>query len=247
MSPPYRRVAVIGTGPSGYSAVRALYQENKFDTIKVFERRDRVGGTWLYDPIPDTFLASDTENASARHPPTSFPDFTAPFPQDSTSKTGLYDTLDSNVGAKVMAFTHTPFPEINTAGSIERYGRDNPTRPWEVIAKYLESLFKPYIHLVSLNTTVEKAEKVGDEWILTLRRSGQFFHGLPQDLWWQERFDAVVAATGHYGVAQVPSIPGLREVFKAFPDKFEHSKAYRSPNTYVGKVSIVPDFWVRAF
>ena len=40
------RVAVIGTGPSGLSAVKALSDENAFETIRVFERRDRVGGIW---------------------------------------------------------------------------------------------------------------------------------------------------------------------------------------------------------
>jgi cation diffusion facilitator CzcD-associated flavoprotein CzcO len=46
MSKTYRRVAVIGAGPSGLAAVRALSDENVFDTIRVFERRDRVGGIW---------------------------------------------------------------------------------------------------------------------------------------------------------------------------------------------------------
>ncbi len=46
MSKTYRRVAVIGAGPSGLAAVRALSDENLFDTIRVFERRDRVGGIW---------------------------------------------------------------------------------------------------------------------------------------------------------------------------------------------------------
>lgn len=46
MAPRYRRVAVIGTGPSGLAAVHALSQEGNFDTIRVFERRDRVGGLW---------------------------------------------------------------------------------------------------------------------------------------------------------------------------------------------------------
>lgn len=42
----YKRVTVIGAGPSGLAAVRALSDENAFDTIRVFERRDRVGGIW---------------------------------------------------------------------------------------------------------------------------------------------------------------------------------------------------------
>ena len=41
-----KTVAVIGAGPSGLSAVKALDEEKAFDTIRVFERRDRVGGTW---------------------------------------------------------------------------------------------------------------------------------------------------------------------------------------------------------
>lgn len=45
-APSVRRVAVIGTGPSGLSAVHALDREKKFDVIRVFERRDRLGGTW---------------------------------------------------------------------------------------------------------------------------------------------------------------------------------------------------------
>lgn len=46
MPPVRKRVAVIGAGPSGLSAVRALSQEGTFDTIRVFERRHKIGGTW---------------------------------------------------------------------------------------------------------------------------------------------------------------------------------------------------------
>lgn len=45
--PNVRRVAVIGAGPSGISAVHGLVREKKFDTIRVFERRGRIGGTWF--------------------------------------------------------------------------------------------------------------------------------------------------------------------------------------------------------
>lgn len=48
--PAVRRVAVLGAGPSGYAAVRALALEKKFDVIRVFERRDRVGGIWYVCP-----------------------------------------------------------------------------------------------------------------------------------------------------------------------------------------------------
>jgi cation diffusion facilitator CzcD-associated flavoprotein CzcO len=43
-----RRVAVIGAGPAGAIATDALVKEGAFDTIRVFDRRVIVGGTW-YD------------------------------------------------------------------------------------------------------------------------------------------------------------------------------------------------------
>ena len=47
MASPYRRVAVIGAGPSGLAAVRALEREGSFDYIRVFERKSTAGGLWL--------------------------------------------------------------------------------------------------------------------------------------------------------------------------------------------------------
>lgn len=41
-----KRVAVIGAGPAGAIAVDALAQEQVFDVIRVFERREKVGGCW---------------------------------------------------------------------------------------------------------------------------------------------------------------------------------------------------------
>lgn len=164
------------------------------------------------------------------------PAFAPPAGEDKSARTGIYDSLDSNVGAAVMAFSHTPFPEVNSAVSAQRYGADNPTRPYQVIAKYLEDGFKEYRHLLSLSTTVERVEKVGSEWILTLRKSGEVYNGTVQDYWWQEKFDAVIVATGHYTVPFIPAIWGIDEAYKALPHKFEHSKFFRSADHYVGKV-----------
>lgn len=41
-----KRVAVIGAGPAGAIALDALARENTFDTIRVFERREKSGGIW---------------------------------------------------------------------------------------------------------------------------------------------------------------------------------------------------------
>lgn len=41
-----KRVAVIGAGPAGAIAVDALAQEQVFEHIRVFERREDAGGCW---------------------------------------------------------------------------------------------------------------------------------------------------------------------------------------------------------
>lgn len=46
-----KKVAVIGAGPAGAIAVDALAKEQAFDTIRVFERKSLLGGTW-YVAIP---------------------------------------------------------------------------------------------------------------------------------------------------------------------------------------------------
>lgn len=189
-----------------------------------------------YDPKPDLFPASWRPPRRVTTPK-SFPSFGAPAEPDPTARTAIYPGLDSNVGALAMAYTHTPFPEINSAQSVNRFGHNNPSRPFEVITGWLEDLFTPYIHLTSLNTTVEKVERQGGEWVLTLRKSELLYRGKPSDYWWQETFDAVIVASGHYNVANIPKIEGIDEAVKAFPAAFEHSKAYRSPDKYVGKVS----------
>ncbi|KAK0127977.1 hypothetical protein ONS96_007471 [Cadophora gregata f. sp. sojae] len=101
-----------------------------------------------------------------------------------------------------MEFTHTPFPKIYSAASTERYGHGNPTRPYAVVAGYLEDLIAPYLHLVTLNTTLEKLEKDAKEWVLTLRRSGLESRGQKVDYWWIERFDAVIVASVSYPFIQ---------------------------------------------
>ncbi|KAF2790396.1 dimethylaniline monooxygenase [Melanomma pulvis-pyrius CBS 109.77] len=237
----YSSIAVIGAGPSGLSAIKALSEEKKFPIIRLFERRDRVGGTWLFDAKPDSsFASTPIQTPKPRVTiPSTFPKFEDPAPEDETQRTGLYEYLDSNVGAAAMEFTYASIPKVNSALSVRRYGFANPTRPYQVVAGYLEDLFTKYLHLVTFNTTLERLQKKNGKWELTLRRSGVLYRGKRQDYWWIETFDAVVIASGHYNIPFIPQIPGLAEFHKAFPDKIEHSKAYRSRDNYVGKSVVV--------
>jgi len=123
-----------------------------------------------------------------------------------------------------MSYTQEPFPDTLSERILEHYGPDAPFRHRELIREWVEGIFVRGGHdkLLELSTTVERAEKVGGEWVLTLRKEKA-----GKNHWWQERFDALVVATGHYNVPWFPEIPGLLEYDERFPGRILHSKHFR--------------------
>lgn len=85
--------------------------------------------------------------------------------------------------------------------------------------------------LVSYDTRVERAAKDGREWVVRVRhKSGRV---------WEERFDALIVATGHYNAPFVPPLPGLEAWAARWPDKVLHTTAYRRPEEYTGQTVLV--------
>ncbi|KAL2818868.1 hypothetical protein BJX63DRAFT_44686 [Aspergillus granulosus] len=240
MSPRYPTVAVIGSGPAGISALKALHDEKTFDKIRGFERRDGPGGTWNYDSIPQKFPGTYPLSTEAAQTPSVFPGTTTPpIPIDATTPTAMYSWLDTNVPAELMAFTHTPLPDANSPLSTERYGVGNATRPYHAVAQYLLDLVEKYRECISFNTTVVSVGKTDSgKWRLTLRRP-ELNGNAPGDSWWQEEFDAVVVATGQYNVPYIPKIPGLSEAEQTHSEALEHVNAFRSREDYAGKKVVV--------
>jgi len=130
-----------------------------------------------------------------------------------------------------MSFSDIPFA----------YG---PFVPRHIPRQYVESYFAAHAtdSLLSLNTTLEDLSLIPlshskpEKWKLTLRRHDQVQN---VDLWWEEIFDAVVLANGHYSVPFVPQVKGLEEYLKLYPDKVTHSKTYRSPSIFQDKKVLV--------
>ncbi len=133
-----------------------------------------------------------------------------------------------------MEFSQEPFPSEKSEWSTAIHGADTPFRHWHHVRRYIQGLVgrNGYQDFVSYNTTVERVEKVGAEWKVTLRKEGQ--NG---DYWWTEWFDAVVVASGHYWVPYIPAIEGLEAFEKARPGAVLHSKHYRGRDQFKGKVS----------
>ncbi|KAI0848154.1 FAD/NAD(P)-binding domain-containing protein [Daldinia vernicosa] len=232
-----KSVAVVGAGAGGAIAAAALKAENYFERIRVFERRETPGGTWIYD--------SDPKPALEVHPgklppdvdppleiPKELPQITQPNQQERFSKTPIYDSLTTNVPDIAMCFSDRRFA----------YG---PFPPHHVPKQYIESYFS--LHktdsLLSLNTTVEDITKLKpdsedgpERWKLTLRKYDPSRH---VDVWWEETFDAVILANGHYSVPYIPHVKGLQEYARKFPGRVSHSKYYRSPLPYTNQRVVV--------
>ncbi|KAI0128684.1 hypothetical protein BJ170DRAFT_341175 [Xylariales sp. AK1849] len=237
-----KRVAVIGAGPAGIIAIDALAQEQAFDLIRVFERREGPGGCWIAEGKPPPPI-SDFEVLASRtaDPPLAVPEDlpaqTTKSPQSRFSESSVYPYLETNVDDLAMSFTQEPIPKVISEWSNGTHGPESPFRHWTVINEYLQSLVerRGYQDLVSYKTTVERAGKVGDQWKVTLRKEGE-----ETDYWWEEWFDAVVVASGHYSVPYIPHIPGLKEFAKARPGSVIHSKYFRGREAFRDKrVAIV--------
>lgn len=136
-----------------------------------------------------------------------------------------------------MSFSQESIPTVRTERSVGLHGPDTPFRHHTVIKRYIDDLLNRngYQDLVEYNTTVERAVKNPEsgKWELSLRRPSET-RGL--DYWWTESFDALVVGSGHYSVPFIPSIRGLKEFAQRYPGNIEHTKQYRGPERYRGKV-----------
>ncbi|KAI2463428.1 FAD/NAD(P)-binding domain-containing protein [Annulohypoxylon bovei var. microspora] len=241
-----RRVAVIGAGPAGAIATDALVKEQAFDTIRVFDRQAGVGGTWIYTPHLPAAIPSLPDLVSGKAdvaiaPPPLLPTVT-PVSEEVNghqwrfSDTALHENLHSNITPAIMSYTQEPFPNKLSPRTLAENGPSSPFRHHTVIREWIEGIFSHGGHekLLELNTTVERAEKINDEWMLTLRKET-----LGRNYWWRETFDALVVATGHYNVPWFPSVPGLLEYNKQFPGRILHSKHFRNSSKFKGKRVVV--------
>jgi hypothetical protein len=156
------------------------------------------------------------------------------------SDTAQHEKLHSNIHPDIMKFSQYPFPRSQDAGLKKKYGPDSTYLEGGLIREWVEDIFVQNGHdkLLELNTTVERAEKNGEgKWILTLRKDGP-----GKNLWWQETFDALVVATGHYNIPWIPDIEGLLEYDEKFEGRVLHSKHFRDGKKFEGKVCSAPLF-----
>lgn len=186
-------------------------------------------------PTLSNFASLATRTADPPLPiPERLPAQTPKSNQPRFAESSVYPYLETNIDSLPMQFSQEPMPEERSEWSVSHYGHGTPFRRWDVVQRYVKSLVerRGYSDWVSYNTTVERAEKVGMEWKVILRKDGE-----QSDYWWAEWFDAVVVASGHFWVPYIPPIEGLEGFEKARPGSVLHSKHFRGREAFMGKAS----------
>jgi hypothetical protein len=139
--------------------------------------------------------------------------------------TPLYDSLTTNLPHPLMAYHDFPFPP------------ETPLFPRaSVVRKYLED-YATYYNLrrhISLNTGVESAwwDSGTSEWVITLSPNTDTATPITR------RYDAMIVASGHYGLPYMPEIPGAED-WKASGRHIIHSIWYREPSIFKGRTLLV--------
>ncbi|KAI8885844.1 FAD/NAD(P)-binding domain-containing protein [Backusella circina FSU 941] len=207
-----KRVAVIGAGPGGLAAARALRNENHFETITVYERSDRVGGTWNYSPQTNAPPPIPCTQALTN-------DHTLEHPKDIFSP--IYESLHTNLPHTVMCFKDVPFPEDTPYFPTHRH-----------VLSYVQrfAVEQNLMPMVRLSTQVENVQFEKGVWTVTATNieSGIKSH---------DEFEAVIVANGHYTIPYIPDVPGLAES-ETFLEIF-HSRDYRTPDRFKDKTLLV--------
>ncbi|RKP05153.1 hypothetical protein THASP1DRAFT_33008 [Thamnocephalis sphaerospora] len=206
-----RRVAVIGAGVGGLLAARFVKQElgAQLETLRVFEQRDDIAGTWIYSedtgPRP-AFPSAATLPPYGQWPPTQSP---------------VYANLLTNLPIALMALHDRPFaatlPDYPSYTEVLAYWR-----------QYAED-YQLNQH-IRLRTRVELVTPAAENtdghtmsWTVTLRNldtsaADSSTSEQTADVW-QEQFDAVIVCNGHYQEQFVPAIPGLQVLATQFPQR----------------------------
>lgn len=229
-TPPIRRIAIIGGGPTGIACAKYLKSEQVFEIIDIFEQRDNVGGIWN--------LSGNTQSRNIPVPQTN-PDFGYDSGQDGQNRQGLefesplYDYLETNIPKRLMAYSDLPFDQ------------HLPLFPKHLdVLRYLEEYANPVKHLIQFNTqVVDIAPKSSLDQLSSTSRLSQKWDVVTKNLRSgsisEKEYDAVIVANGHYTVPHIPEINGLAEWHKKFPNTVIHSKAYRRPEDFTGQKVLV--------
>ena len=250
-------IAIIGGGASGAIILDSLLKEpnSKIKNITIFERQQKLGGVWYFNPdtipTPNHIVKSGNinfENDPQLENPFHDHKYTRKLilprnTQERFVQTPSYYGIKTNIIEKMMTYSDSNRWPID--GDDEKRKYVEGTVVQEYIENYIgRNLDDPRVTL-RLGSTVEDVEKIDRaaeeaailpyRFKLTVRES----YDDKQDYWYQQEFDSIVVASGHYHVPFIPQVPGLRELQERFPNVVQHAKFYRESSSYKNKTVVV--------
>ncbi|CAI9103633.1 OLC1v1002153C2 [Oldenlandia corymbosa var. corymbosa] len=140
------KVAVIGAGPAGLISARELQREGH--QVVVFEKSDRIGGTWVYTPEVETDPLGLDPDREIVH-------------------SSIYYSLRTNLPRHAMGFSDYPFTIRHETGEL----RDFPGH--QEVLEFLNQFVRDFglMELIRLNHEVVRVEKEDDLWVVESRLS----------------------------------------------------------------------------
>lgn len=206
-----KRIAIIGGGPSGLAAAKALIMESQNFTVHLYEKNDAIGGLWYYTGRKHNGLKSlkDVNKPKAD--------------ADDEQFSAMYKHMETNIRARLMEYADCHFP---------KHTQMYPLR--QEVLNYLEgygnTINKKKLNFF-LNSNVLSLEKLNEQWKVLYSKRGQGCQ--------TSNYDLVVVANGHFSTPYIPSVEGLNEWHSRDPDGVSHSKYYDIPEQFTNKKVLI--------
>ncbi|XP_039069148.1 flavin-containing monooxygenase FMO GS-OX5-like isoform X2 [Hibiscus syriacus] len=202
------KVAVIGAGTAGLVTARELQREGH--RVTVFEKADKVGGTWLYNPRVETDPLGLDPNREKVH-------------------SSLYKSTRVNVPRQTMSFLDYPF--------VKKEGGDPRHFPGhEEVLRFLEDFTRDFglMELIRFEhevTRVELVDEASHEWVVESRTRKT------ESKWESEEevFEAVVICNGKNTEPNIATFSG----WDTWPRLQLHSHNYRTPQQLENKIVVI--------
>ncbi|CDK27105.1 unnamed protein product [Kuraishia capsulata CBS 1993] len=228
------KVAIIGGGPCGAGAAKALLGEETFKQIKIYEKRPVAGGLWnYYEEPPKVEYPSLDPFAIVK--PQKLDDPEKIYGKEVVSSgragtdyfwpTAVYELLDTNVCSSIMEYANFPWE------------KGIPLFPKRAdVLNYIRNYTKEVEHLITFGVNVFQVTQLPNQsWEIKSRQINEATNGgLLSDPRYEttEIFDAVILAVGSYDMPHVPEKKGLAQWLEKYPDSISHSKSYRHPRQF---------------
>ncbi|KAJ7185569.1 hypothetical protein C8R46DRAFT_382260 [Mycena filopes] len=183
-----KTICIIGAGAAGLAALRAIldtpqYKSGSWKPLAI-EARDRVGGVWFPDPVPD--LSSlpmtplyDSLTTNLPHPVMCFPSF--PFPP-STPVFPVAARVQDYLEAYASHFKLTPFIRLNT--TVTEVTRASAKSLWTVRLSSGETSTFDFVIVANGHHKIPRYPNVPglQNWLAAKRATHSVWYRRPHDM-----------------------------------------------------------------